>query len=318
MRTSAPRIAVMGSGGVGGYFGARLANAGIDVTFIARGAHLAAMRASGLRIEGPDESVTVGVTATDEPESIGSVDFVLFAVKLWDAADAAARCRPLIGSNTAVVSLLNGIDSEETLASVLGRGHVMGGVAEISATIAAPGHIKKVSPFARIRFGELDGSMSARAQALAELLARAGIGAAASSDINVDIWNKFVFLVGLSAMTALTRRPIGEIRSDPDTRGLLKQIMTETMRVGQAAGVTIADAFVDDRLKFIDTLAPEIRASMAIDLQAQRRLELPWLSGAVVRKGAELGVPTPANDFVCKALKLDTLGANPPITATRC
>jgi 2-dehydropantoate 2-reductase len=144
---------------------------------------------------------------------------------------------------------------------------------------------------------------------LARALSDAGIGADLSVDINIAIWNKFVFLTGLSAMTALTRHPIGKVRADPDTRDLLKEIMMEALRVGQAAGVPIDDAVIDERLQFIDTFSPEIRASMAVDLIAGRRLELPWLSGAVVRKGAELGIPTPANAFVCKALKLDVMGA---------
>jgi 2-dehydropantoate 2-reductase len=309
MITSRPSFAIMGSGGVGGYFGARLARAGFDTTFVARGAHLRAMRESGLRVEDTGESFSVPAKATDNPREIGPVDFVLFAVKLWDTADAGGACKPLVGSDTAVVSLLNGIDSEEMLESILGRGHVMGGVAEVSATIAAPGSIKKLSQIGLIRFGELDRRRSVRAEKLARALSDAGIGADLSVDINIAIWNKFVFLTGLSAMTALTRHPIGKVRADPDTRDLLKEIMMEALRVGQAAGVPIDDAIIDERLQFIDTLTPEIRASMAIDLIAGRRLELPWLSGAVVRKGAELGIPTPANAFVCKALKLDVMGA---------
>jgi len=309
MTSSKPSFAIMGSGGVGGYFGARLAQSGFDATFVARGEHLQAIVRSGLRAEGPGESFSIQARATDDPQKIGPVDFVLFAVKLWDTSAAGAACQPLMGPETAVVSLLNGVDSEETLASILGRGHVMGGVAEISATIAAPGFIKKTSPFSRIRFGELDRRRSVRAQRFASALSDAGIDADLSDDINLAIWNKFVFLTGLSAITALTRHPIGKVRADPDTRDLLAQIMTETLRVGQAAGVPIDDAVVAERLQYIDTLVGEIRASMAVDLIAGRRLELPWLSGAVVRKGIELGIPTPANAFVCQALKLDIMGA---------
>jgi 2-dehydropantoate 2-reductase len=308
MTTSRPSFAIMGSGGVGGYFGARLARAGFDTTFVARGAHLQAMRQSGLRVEDTDESFAVPVKATDDPREIGPVDFVLFAVKLWDTADAGAACKPLVGSDTAVVSLLNGIDSEEMLESILGRGHVMGGVAEVSATIAAPGSIKKFSQIGLIRFGELDRRRSARAEKLARALSDAGISADLSVDINVAIWNKFVLITGVSAMTALTRHPIGKVRADPDTRDLLKDIMMEALRVAQAAGVPIEDAVIAERLQFLDSLPAEIRASMAVDLIAGRRLELPWLSGAVVRKGAELGIPTPVNAFVCKALKLDVMG----------
>lgn len=305
----APSFAIMGSGGIGGYVGARLARGGLDTTFIARGAHLQAIRENGIRIEDRGEVFSVRAKATDDPRDIGPVDFVLFAVKLWDTAEAGAACTPLIGPETAVVSLLNGVESEEILASTLGAGNVMGGVAEISASIAAPGVIKKVSPFALFRFGELDGKRSPRAQALAAALSQAGVDLDLSEDINLAIWNKFVFLVGLSAITSITRHPIGAARADPDTRALLEEIMYEALRVGQATGVAIKDAVVAERLQFIDTLVPDIRASMAIDLMGGRRLELPWLSGAVVRKGAELGVATPANAFVCKALKLDVMGA---------
>lgn len=308
MTSAAPTFAIMGSGGVGGYFGSRLAKNGFDTTFIARGAHLQAMRDAGLRIEGPDEAFTIKVKATDDPQEIGPVDFVIFAVKLWDMHDAAAACKPLIGPNTAAVSLLNGIDSEDALAAILGRDHVMGGVAGVSATIAAPGFIKKFGPFGVIRFGELDRRRSLRAQKFGDALTEAGIGAEHSDDIDVAIWHKFVLLTGLSAMTSLTRYSIGRIRSDPDTRDLLIQIMTETLQVGKAAGVSLPDSLVDERLRFMDTMPPEIRASMSVDLLAGRRLELPWLSGAVVRKGGELGVPTPASAFICKALKLDILG----------
>jgi 2-dehydropantoate 2-reductase len=308
MTGSGMRVAIMGSGGVGGYFGARLAQAGVDATFVARGAHLQAMRQSGLRIEGPGESFTLPVKATGDPRTIGPVDVVLFAVKLWDAEAAAASLTPLMRPGTAVVSLLNGIDSEDTLAAALGADHVMGGVAEISATIGAPGFVRRISPTSLVRFGERDRRRSVRAEALAALLAQAGVAADLSDDIELAIWNKFVFLVGLSATTALTRQPVGKVRADPDTRALLRQVMTEALRVGQAAGVRLPDATVDERLQYIDAMPGEIRASMAADLLAGRRLELPWLSGAVVRKGRELAVPTPANDFVCQALKLDVMG----------
>jgi 2-dehydropantoate 2-reductase len=309
MTQSRPRFAIMGSGGIGGYFGSRLARSGFDITFVARGTHLQAIRHSGLRVEDGAASFSIEGKATDDPRDIGHVDFVLFAVKLWDAAEAGAACRPLVGPDTAVVSLLNGVESEELLASILGAEHVMGGVAEISATIAAPGVIKKVSPHAIIRLGELDRRRSPRAQALAAAFSQAGVGIDLSEDIKLAIWTKFVFFTGLSAITAITRHPIGRVREDSDTRGLLEDIMHEALRVGQAAGVPIKDAVVAERLQLIDSLLPEIRASMAIDLLAGRRLELPWLSGAVVRKGAELGIATPANSFVCKVLKLDVMGA---------
>ena len=184
----------------------------------------------------------------------------------------------------------------------------MGGVAEISATIAAPGRIGKVSPFNRIRFGELDNRDSERARLLAQSLDVPGIDHAQAADIHVAIWNKFILLAGMSALTALTRKPIGEIRSDPDTRELLEQVVSEVFAVGRARGVALSNDAVAERLRVIDGMPAEMRASMAIDLSQGRRLELPWLSGGVVRLGNELGVPVPANDFVCRALKLHQMG----------
>ena len=308
MHTDRPKFAIMGSGGVGGYFGACLARAGLPVTFIARGTHLEAMKQNGLVIETPDKTFSVLAPTTADPSTIGPVDFVLFSVKLWDTEEAASACRSLVGPGTAIVSLQNGIDSEDVLQAALGSDHVMGGVAEISATISAPGRINKVSPFNRIRFGELDNQVSERAQRLAQCLTEAGIDNANDADIHVAIWNKFILLAGMSAMTALTRKPIGEIRSDPDTRLLLERVMTEVFSVGRARGVALSDDAVSERLGFIDTAPADMRASMAIDLDQGRRLELPWLSGAVVRLGAELDIAVPANDFVCRALKLHQMG----------
>lgn len=307
MTEARPRFAIMGSGGVGAYFGACLARAGVETWFLARGAHLEAMRAGGLRIEEADGSVeTHPVNATDDPAEIGAVDFVLFCVKLWDTAEAGAACRPMLGAHTAVVSLQNGVNAEDELSALLGADHVMGGVAEIFATIEAPGLIKRVSPFARLRFGELDGSLSPRSQRLAAALSVPGIEVDHRTDINVALWNKFLLLIGVSATTAITRQPIGAVRGDPDTRMLLEQVMTEVLALAQASGIPLADGIVAERMALIDAMPADMRASMAHDLAHGRRLELPWLSGAVVRRGREVGVPTPANGFVFAALKLST------------
>ena len=303
-----PTFAIMGSGGVGGYFGARLAQAGYTVTFVARGAHLQAMRNAGLTIEGPVESFRVETMATDEPADIGPVDFVLFCVKLWDTEDAAKVCEPLIGPDTAVVSLQNGVDSEDMLAAILGKEHVIGGVAEIAASISAPGRIHKLSPFHVVRFGELDLKKSERAVQLENCLADAGVQVFHSDDIHADIWTKFIFLVGLSALTTLLRTSIGPIRGDVDTRALFKQVMNETFAVARAKGIVLPDDTIAQRMRFLDKLPFDMRASMAIDLNLGRRLELPWLSGAVARLGAELNVETPANSFVTTALKLHVMG----------
>ena len=294
----------MGSGGVGGYFGARLWQAGYDTSFIARGAHLDAMRTTGLRIEGPDESFTLPVNATDNPSEIDPVDFVLFAVKLWDTESASAALPPIMGQHSAVLSLQNGVDSENVLRVLLGENRILGGVAEISATIAHPGVIKRVSPFARVRLGELNGKRSSRCTQLTAALVGAGIEVEHTDDITRAIWTKFLFLVGLSALTTLTCQPIGRIREDPDTRGLFEQVLAEVLAVAQAKGIALPDGIIAERMQFTDNLPGEFMASMAQDLERGNRLELDWLSGTVVRLGKEFAVPTPANDFVYTALKL--------------
>lgn len=308
MSDRAVRFAIMGSGGVGGCFGAKLAQAGYATTFIARGAHLYAIQTGGLRLETPSGAFTLPVEATDTPTEIGPVDFVVFSVKLWDTEAAAHACRPLIGADTAVVSLQNGVDSEQTLSSILGKDHVIGGVAEISSTMDGPGLIRCHSPFQRIRFGELDGVPRQRTRILAAALSDAGIENDPVADIHDAIWSKFVFLVGLSAVTALTRRPIGVVRSNPETRALLETVMAETLAVSAQMGVPLTSDTVARHMQRIDTLPAGVRASMAVDLDNGRRLELPWLSGAVVRLGLAHGVDTPANAFIATALTLHQAG----------
>ena len=303
------KIAVMGTGGVGGYFCARLAASGIDVTFIARGAHLEAICASGLRVESPKGNVHIHpARATDTPADAGPVDYVLLATKLWDTASAAKAVRPVLGADTAVISLQNGVFAEDLLGEILGRRHVMGGLAQISSFIAAPGLIRHAGTMARVVFGELDGKRTPRAQALVEAFHAAGVDADIADDIERAIWQKFIFLVGLSGVTAVTRQGIGPLREDADTRALLAQVMAETAAVARARGIDLDPGFVDDRLAFMDTLPADMTSSMAHDLAQGNRLELDWLSGAVARMGHELGIDTPANNFVYKALKLSATG----------
>lgn len=304
-----PRFAIMGSGGVGGYFGGRLAQAGFDVCFIARGAHLAAIRKSGLRINSAFGDIHINpARATDNPTDIGLVDFVLFATKLWDTESAGEACRPLIGPKTAVISLQNGVDGVNCLSAILGRDHVMGGVAGISSVIGEPGVIDHLSDFAEIFFGEIDGTHSPRAERLAAAFDEAGIAAKMPDDIRQTIWLKFIFLVGLSALTSLTRKPIGPLREDPDCRALLIAVMTETAIVARAKGVGLNQDVAQERLAFIDDLPALMMSSMAGDLARGNRLELEWLSGAVSLMGREHGVQTPANDFIYAALKLSASG----------
>lgn len=303
------RIAIMGSGGVGGYFGARLAESGQDVAFVARGAHLAAMQAEGLRVVSQRGDVHLHpVRTTSDPATIGPVDHVFFTVKLWDTDEAARQVRPLLGPHTAVISFQNGVEANDVLAGVLGREHLMGGAAYISAIIDRPGVIKHTGQMARLAFGEFEGARPSRAEALLEACRAAGIDADVPASIEQAIWQKFVFLVALSGATALTRKPIGPVRSDPDTRALFVDLMREAAAVARSRGIDVGATYVDERLAFAGTLAPETTSSMHHDLERGNRLELPWLQGAVVRLGQELGVPTPATRFVYTALKLQAAG----------
>jgi 2-dehydropantoate 2-reductase len=305
------RIAVMGSGGVGGYLGGRLAASGQDVTFIARGAHLAALRDQGLRIEsaGLGDATVAPARATDDPPTVGPVDLVIFAVKLYDTESAARAARPLIGSGTGVVTLQNGVDSVAVLAAALGADHVIGGSAQIAAVIAAPGVIRHTGTMARFLFGELDGAQSERVAALSAALEAAGVDHQVSDDIARDIWAKMVFLATFAGVTALTRLPIGRVRADPDTRALYSDGLAEALAVARAKGSALPHDFVAKALARTDQLPAEMKSSMLEDLERGKRLELAWLSGAIVRMGRELGVPTPVHAFITTALKLHADGS---------
>ena len=286
------KIAIMGAGGVGGYFGARLAAAGEDVWFIARGAHLDAMRRDGLQVLSANGDVLVKpCKATDRPAEVGTADLVIVAVKLWSTQAALEDAKPMVGPDTAVVSFQNGVVAVDQIAQVYGRGRTLGGVANIGAVIEKPGVIRHTGTMAGLTFGELDGTISPRVQALAEACARAGIQHKASDDITRAIWEKYVFLVAASAMTALTRLPLGPIREDADTRALTAQIMSEAAAVGRAKGVALDADLADKLIARMDTLPREMVASMLGDLERGNRLELPWLSGGVVGWAAPWGSP---------------------------
>lgn len=306
------KIAIIGSGGVGGYFGARLAAAGNEVTFLARGNHLHAMKERGLRVLSAQGDLHLeNIRCTDDPASIGAVDVVVIAVKLWSTEEAALAAKPLLGKETAVVSFQNGVIAVDTLVPVVGKRHVMGGVANIAALIEEPGVIRHNGTMASLFFGELDGLRSRRAESLLAECKKAEIHAEIVQDVHFAIWEKFVRLVTMSALTALTRLPIGPVREDPDTRALLKQVMTEVIAVGRAKGARFPDDIIEDQMKRIDSYPPTMVASMCGDLRRGNRLELPWLSGTVARLGQELGVPTPANQFVYAALKHHANGRHP-------
>jgi len=303
------RIAVVGAGGVGGGFGAALAKAGADVTFIARGAHLAAMKRDGLKVQSPrGDTHLVPTKATDNPAEIGVVDIVLFCVKLWDVESAGEAIKPLVGSGTAVIPLQNGIDAAERLVPILGNNAVMGGVAQISASIIAPGVIQQVGTFMRMIFGELDGTRGKRAEEFLALCLKAGFDATLSDQIQTELWMKFVLLATNAGITAATRRPIGELRDDADIRPVMVTALWEVFKVGRAKGVPLPADAVEKILVFIGHAPPTMKASMALDLERGNRIELPWLGGKVVELGRQLGVPTPTHALMYAALKPYVMG----------
>lgn len=303
------RIAIYGAGGVGGYYGARLAAAGEDVHFIARGAHLDAIRADGLAVRSKNGDLYIQpANATDDPGTIGPVDVVMVAVKLYDTEAAAEGCKKLVGPGTLVVSFQNGVTAVDTLIAALGAEHVVGGATYIMSEIAEPGVIAHMGTNARLVFGELDGSESQRIKDLRAACANAGIDAVISGKILIDIWSKFSFLAALSGLTSLTRKPIGMIRADAETRALFQHAVEEVVAVARARGIAVKDDQVGHNMKQVDNLPEKMGSSMFYDLGRGRRLELPWLSGAVSRLGKELDIPTPTHDFIYAALKLHAQG----------
>ena len=304
------KIVFMGSGGVGGLYGGRLAHAGYDVHFVARGAHLDAMRKHGLTIESAAHGdVHVSrVNATDDPASIGTADIVIIGVKLWDTEATAHAVKPLVGPGTAVLSLQNGVIKDDILRRHFGAEALMGGAAYVGSTIARPGVIRQTGTIQRLVFGEYDGRVSARAQAFLDALLKAGIQAELSTDIRRTLWEKYVFLVGLSGSTATIRSPIGPIRDNPRTRAFLLDLMKETVAVGRAHGVNLPADYAEQRLAFADSVAYDMTSSLHHDLERGNPLEVEWLSGGVVQLGKEVGVPTPVNRAVWDVLALHAAG----------
>lgn len=291
------RIAIIGAGGVGAVFGAALQAAGAEVAFVARGAHLQALQAQGLTIH--DQAGTVlsqgPVTAADDPAAIGPVDLVIPTVKLWDLAKAAAAARPLVGPATLVLPLQNGVEAADIVAAALPGPEVLGGVAQVSARIEAPGVIRQNGSLRSLAFGHRDGRPDARVAVLDALCRAAGIAGGATDRIETVLWEKFAFLASMAGVGAATRQPIGVTRAVPETRRVLIAAVAEIAAVGRARGVALPDDFVGQITTMIDTRLETTRSSMQQDLEAGSRLELPWLSGAVVRLGAAAGVETPVH-----------------------
>lgn len=304
------RIAVIGSGGVGGAYGAALAQAGADVTFVARGAHLEAMRANGLRVVGPRGDMHIHpCKATDTPAEIGVVDVVLFCVKLWDVESAGAAIKSLVGPKTAVIPLQNGIDAADRLIPLLGRDAVMGGVAQISAAIDAPGVIRQTGTFMSLVFGELDGRKSERGEAFEAMCRKAGFDASVTDKIQTALWGKFVLLAANSSVASLVRLPFGKLREDPDVFALFSACFAEAIAIGRAAGVSLRPDLQAQLENRVRNFPPAMKPSMTVDLERGNRIELPWLGGKLVSLGKELGVPTPTLSVIYAALKPYANGA---------
>jgi 2-dehydropantoate 2-reductase len=305
------RIGVMAAGAVGAYFGGRLAADGHDVVFFARGANLAALRQNGLSIKSVKGDLTLPkVNATDDPKGLTPVDVVLFAVKLWDTESAAEQTRPIVGPQTRVITLQNGVDSVERIAPILGRDNVVGGIAYCATVLSAPGVVTHTSDFAQIRCGRVDGKPDAVLTALTEAAKKANVDIVQTSTFEVDRWKKFVFLAAMSGMTSATREPLGKILADPDTKAMFHDLLREIVAVGHAKGVALPADFAEDRMKFAATTPFGFKASMAHDLDRGNRMELDWLAGRVVSLGRELGVPVPMNTAVYTVLKLHRMGKN--------
>jgi 2-dehydropantoate 2-reductase len=296
------KIAIFGSGGVGGYFGAKLAAAGEEVTFLARGAHLEAMQAGGLHVESPQGSFHLPkVHATDRPQAVGPVDVVLFTVKLYDVDASAATLQPLIGPDTVVITLQNGVEAMDMVAKHVGAEHVAGGAAYIVVVVDRPGHLRHTTAQSLV-FGERDGRRSDRLVAFEEAGKRAGFGAKASAQVEADLWVKFVRLSTWSGMTSVTRSPMGVVRDDPALFAMMMTAIDEAIAVGTARGITFPSDIVESTLGMIRNFPATSKSSMLEDLERGRRLELPWLSGAVVRLGKDVGVPAPTHQFITAVL----------------
>jgi 2-dehydropantoate 2-reductase len=297
------KIAVFGTGGVGGYFGGRLAQGGEDVTFIARGAHLEAIRRSGLQVSSIKGDFAIQpAQASDDPAEIGPVDVVLLGVKAWQVTESAEAMRPMIGPETVVLPLQNGVSAPDILVEALGVEHVLGGMCQISALISQPGHIEHVGIEPYVALGELDNRPSRRVELLVKAFERSGVKAEASQDILVTMWDKYLFIAPISGLGAATRAPAGVFREVPQVRRLMEQYMAEIVGVAQKRGVKLSEEHIRRRMAFIDGMGPAVTASMHRDILAGRPSELDALLGGLVRMGQALGVPTPVGSFIHSVL----------------
>ncbi len=297
------RVAIYGTGGAGGYFGAQLARAGEDVSFIARGQHLKAIQAHGLCVETPAGDIVIQpAQATDDPSQIGQVDVVLLGVKAWQVEEAARNMRPMVGPATVVVPLQNGIEAASQLAAILGAEHVLGGLCGTFSWVAAPGKIRSISAATFIKFGELDNRQSDRAERLRQAFDKASVKAEIPSDIHKALWEKFLLVTAFGGVGAVSRAPIGIIRTVPETRALLQQCMEEVSAVARASRVQLSDSVVSDRMSYVDTLPANSTTSLQRDIAEGKPSELDYWNGSVVRQGRAVNVSTPANQFIYQSL----------------
>ena len=307
------KIAVMGGCVIGGYFGGRLAQAGFDVSFITRGSHLAAIRENGLKVLSPRGNFTIHpAKVTDDPAKVGPVDVIMFMVKNYDTLQAAEQIRPLVGPDTAIIHFQNGVDARAMLSNVLGAGHVLSGVAFIPASIQEPGVIKHNAELAKLVFGEFDKQITLRAVAFLDALEKAGVTGEISTDISVVLWSKLMFLTSMSAINCITRQPAGLVQSDEETIALYMDAMHEVATVAAAHGVFLGEEAIANNMALAQSFPPNNKTSMFQDLEAGRRLEIDYLSGAVVRLGREKGIETPIHRTAWVAIKPWVNG--PPIT----
>ncbi len=298
------RVAVMGAGAIGGYYGGRLAQAGHDVAFITRGEHLRAIQAGGLKLVGAaGDAVITSAQATDDPTGLAPADIVLFCVKLFDTEDAARAIAPLLSKGGACITLQNGVDGQHRIGAILGNDRVMGGIAFVSALIESPGIIRYMSKAPSIKFGEADGRMTQRATRFRDACVAAGFGAEVVADIRIAQWHKFVGLTVNAALTSVTRKPAGVVYHDPDIAALASAMFAEGAAVAGAMGIELPDDIVAWQIQNHRNFPPSMYASMYHDLTRGRRLELDSLSGLIIRKGRELGVPTPLHAMAYACLK---------------
>jgi 2-dehydropantoate 2-reductase len=297
------RIAIFGTGGAGGYFGAQLARAGEDVTFIARGEHLQAIRTQGLRVETAQEEIIIRpAQATDDPAQVGAVDAVLVGVKTWQIKDAARAMQPMMTPQTFVAPLQNGVEAAAHLAEVLGAQHVLSGLCGTISRVVAPGRILSLGETNFIKFGELDNHRSERVENLREAFARAGVKAEVPSDIQAAVWEKFIFVAPYGGVGAVSRAPAGVVRTLPETRRMLERGMQEILAVARARQVSLPDGIVEKSMALLDALDPSATTSLQRDIAAGRPSELDAWNGAVVRLGSAAGVPTPLHEFIYHSL----------------